>query len=161
MDSNNQAVIPDYYNVIEAPNGKILALDPVWDNTTYQDTLTGVTIINTDSPGYVPSNILPAGQTITSTTTIHGGGTAMPFFNSVFVGDLLFVQIPATSGVGQDHNPPQMTSRQCYNPAAAIRTKRVQTRRQQHRSSGILPLRITASPSPCRSIRSPTRNWGQ
>jgi hypothetical protein len=120
VDSNDAALLPDYYNVIETPTGTILAMEPVYDNMTYSDAVTGVTITNTDPAGYVPSNSTPTSVVITNNTTIHGGGAATPFANTAFVGDLLVVQTPATSGAGQDHDMPQMTSGKCYNPGAAI-----------------------------------------
>lgn len=124
VDVNNEALVPDYYNAIVSASGTsatILALDPVYDNTTYVDLLTGVTVKNTDPAGYVPTNASYSYSSISATTTIHGS-TAKVFASaqaSKYIGDYLVVQEPATSGTGQDHNLPLFTSYQCYDPQAA------------------------------------------
>jgi hypothetical protein len=119
VDSNNYAILPDYYNTIENPSGKVIALDPVYDGVTYTDRLTGVKIVNTDAAGYYPTNATATSTLITNATTIHGGGTATPYANSQYVGDYLVVQEPGQSGSGYDHNPPLWTSHQCYDPTVA------------------------------------------
>lgn len=111
VDSNNSALLPDYYNTIKDASGNVIALDPVYDNTTYYDRLTGVRITNTDAAGYTPSNSTPTSTLIPSTSAIYAG--------SQYVGDYLVVQQPSNG----DHTPPLWTSHQCYNPTVAIQDK--------------------------------------
>lgn len=112
VDSNNVAVLPDYYNTIEDASGNVLALDPVYDNTTYIDPLTNVSVTNTSPAGYTPTN------TTASSTTIGLGG----LYNSgQFVGDFIVTQVPATSGIGKDHNMPLATSHKCYDSSVATK----------------------------------------
>ncbi|MDR3506194.1 MAG: Tad domain-containing protein [Acidocella sp.] len=117
VNSSNSALLPDYYNTITDTSGNVIALDPVYDNTTYVDRLTGVQITNTDSAGYVPSS--SSSTLISNSTTIHGGGTVTPYAGSQYVGDKLVVQQPSNG----DHTPPLWTSHQCYNPTVAIQDK--------------------------------------
>jgi len=120
-DTNGGALVPDYYNTIEDGSGNIIALDPVYDGTTYTDLLTGVQINNTDAAGYTPTYTTPSSSLITNATTIHGDSTATPYANTQYVGDYLVVQIPSTNGVPtSDHNPPLYTSHKCYDSSVAV-----------------------------------------
>jgi hypothetical protein len=120
VDGNNEALLPDYYNEITDGSGNVLALDPVWDNVTYVDQLTGVTVNDTGAAtGYTPTNTTASTVTISSATKIHGS-TSNLYAGSLYIGDKLVTQVPATSGVGQDHNLPASTSNHCYNPSVAV-----------------------------------------
>ncbi|OYV39114.1 MAG: hypothetical protein B7Z81_03720, partial [Acidocella sp. 20-61-6] len=137
VNSKNQALLPDYYTAVENAAGQILALDPVYDGQSYRELLPGVTQAGSagrrGSGGSITiiagtgtgagQNGIPVGQdeiqdnysigyvpTGTSYATISSGP---------YQGDYAVTEPPATAGGGvQDHNLPQQTSYQCYNPAA-------------------------------------------
>jgi Flp pilus assembly protein TadG len=101
VDSNNQALLPDYYNLIET-NGTIEAMDPVYDAVKYIDPISNLTVDNTRvAAGTTPSRTSSTG--ITAST-----------FGGLFVGSQLVTE-PVSNG---DHSPPVATSFQCYNPQA-------------------------------------------
>jgi len=142
VNGTSEAQLPDYYNIITSDSAgtNVVALDPVWDNTTYTDTLTGATIVNTDTSGDYPTNAVAAMpvQTgaptfatssspvaISASTKIPFGYTtsgvpATPFAGTQYIGDYLWIQIPAltTPANTYDESLPAFTSHQCYNPQA-------------------------------------------
>ncbi len=119
VNSNNEALLPDYYNEITDASGNVLALDPVWDDTTYVDPLTGVKVNDAGAAaGYTPGNTTATSATISAITTIYGSSTDL-YAGTKYIGDKLVTQKPATSGSGTDHNLPLSTSYKCYNPSVA------------------------------------------
>jgi len=116
-DSNGNPRLPDYYNIIEDSSGNVLALDPVWDNATYVDVLTGVSVTDSDPSGSYPANSIPnATTTINNSTHVHGSTTAV-YANTQYVGDKLVTVASDPNGPG-DQTLPGVTSNRCYNPKA-------------------------------------------
>lgn len=131
-DSNGNALLPDYYLIIEDANYNVVALDPVYDHTTYTDALTGTSVDNTKAPaGYVPTGSPSNPVHITNSLTLE----PLPYSSSAYFANSNYVngklsggpfyivtEPPATSGIGQDHNLPESTSFQCYDPSVATST---------------------------------------
>ncbi len=111
-DSSGGALLPDYYNVIKDSSGNLIAYDPVWDNATYTDVLTGVSVTTSTTSGWLPTSASHA--TITSSTTVHGSSTAV-YKGSKYIGDILYTVVPYNSS---DKSLPADTASRCYNPRA-------------------------------------------
>ncbi len=122
-------MLPDYYTMIEDTSGNILAFEPFYDATTYTDPLPEAAIASSDSKitesynsttgVYTVVNKHPAGYTPTSTSTSRAIGANGIDGNGLYAGDVVVTETPAQSGSGYDHNLPQVTSSQCYNPSVA------------------------------------------
>ena len=89
-----EAEMPDYYNIItsDAAGDNVVALDPVWDDTTYVDTLTGATIINEDTPGDTPPHAVPpavapaeAPEQTSAPTFLNPSATALPISDNTVI----------------------------------------------------------------------------
>ena len=128
-NSSGSTVLPDYYTSIKDSSGNLIALDPVYDNQTYIEYITGATpaqpgitvtvgtgtgsgengipvgedqIKDTNAAGYVPTST----NNYAISTGIYSTG-----------GYRAYEEPPATNGVpSQDHNLPAETSHQCYDP---------------------------------------------
>ena len=127
VNSKNQALLPDYYILIEDSSGKILAMDPVWDGQTFTDLIPGVI---TSQLGGSDANITVNGTSVTDTdlaAVYNSSGILQsygytPNYSSsytitsgTYANDTAVVEPPAYSS-HNDFNPPQDTSHQCYNP---------------------------------------------
>lgn len=127
VNSKNQALLPDYYILVEDSTGKILAMDPVWDGQTFTDLIPGVI---TNYLGGADYNISVTNSSVTdydyaavfnSSGLLQSYGYTPYNYNTytipsgTYAGDTAVVEPPAYSD-HSDFNPPQDTSYQCYNP---------------------------------------------
>ncbi len=128
VNSKNQALLPDYYILVENSSGTIVAMDPVWDGQTFTDQLPGVITNNLSSYDY---NITVNGGAVTSNDTAPvynasgqiqsygytptGSARSYAITSGTYAGDVAVIEAPAYSS-HYDFNPPQDTSHQCYNP---------------------------------------------
>ena len=144
-NSNNQALLPDYYLVVTTSSGAVVGLDPVWDlkttagNTskyapsgnTFTDQMPGV-IIN--HLGGYDTNITVDGTTVTDLDTPASYNTSgtlssygytpsttntytVPATTPIYGGDTVTIEQPVRSGAGNyDFDLPPLTSHRCYNP---------------------------------------------
>jgi hypothetical protein len=127
-------LLPDYYTMIEDTSGNILAFEPYYDETTkntpisYADPMPQAAIASGDSSitetfnsttgVYTVVNKHVAAYTPTSTSSVKIGSAGIDG-NGLYAGDVVVTETPAQSGTGYDHNLPQDTSNQCYNPSVA------------------------------------------
>ena len=136
VNSNNQALLPDYYLLVEDSSGAIVGMDPIWDGQTFTDLMPG--IITNNLGGYDSNIKINANGTITdsdnaatynSSGTITGYGYTPSSTHSYTVsfatatdglqaGTYTIVIEPPAYSNHYDFNPPQDTSSQCYNPQA-------------------------------------------
>jgi hypothetical protein len=128
VNGNNQALLPDYYILVENSAGTIVAMDPVWDGQNFTDQLPGVI---TNHLGGNDRNIKVSGSTVTDSDTAPaynssgqiqsygytptGSSNSYAITSGAYAGDIAVVEPPAQSS-HYDFNPPQDTSYQCYNP---------------------------------------------
>ncbi len=132
VNSQNQALLPDYYLLVEDAFGNIVGMDPVWDGQSgFTDLMPGV--ITNNLGGYDNNITINADGTIrdtdtaavySSSGTISSYGYTPNYYGTYTVpsgqwaGDTVVIERPAHSS-HYDFNPPQDTSHQCYNPSAA------------------------------------------
>ncbi len=136
VNSNNQALLPDYYLLVKTSGGTVVGLDPIWNGTTFTDQMPGVI---TSQLHTIDSNISISGTTVTdndtaatytSTGTLSTYGyvpTATHSYtlsSGTYAGDTVVFEIPASTSTSNStasytefHLPPE-TSHQCYNPQA-------------------------------------------
>jgi hypothetical protein len=129
VNSSNQALLPDYYLLLETSAGAIVGMDPIWDGQTFTDLMPGV-IVN--KLGGYDNNITVSGSTVTdndTAATYNASGTVTSYgytpsatnsyalTSGTYSGDTVVIEQPAYSS-HYDFNPPLATSYQCYNPQA-------------------------------------------
>ena len=137
VNSNNQALLPDYYLLVENSSGMIVGMDPVWDGQlAFTDLMPGIitnhlggkdnnitintngTIEDTDtaptynSSGQITNYGYTPSSTNSYTVTFSTATDGLP------AGTYQVVIEPPAYSDHYDFNPPQDTSSQCYNPRA-------------------------------------------
>jgi hypothetical protein len=132
VNSNNQALLPDYYLLVESSTGKILGMGPVWDGQTFTDLMPGVITshlggydskITINANGTIKDQDIAASYSSNGTLNTYGytpnftGQYTLPLGSGAWPGDTVVIEPPAVSS-HSDFNPPQDTSSQCYNPQA-------------------------------------------
>ncbi|MDE1906356.1 MAG: hypothetical protein KGH75_07895 [Rhodospirillales bacterium] len=139
-NSNNQALLPDYYLVVTTPAGAVVGLDPVWDGQTFADVMPGVIVdklsgndllirVAAGTTTVKDSDLAPT-YTYNSTTNAYTAKTygftpsstnsyIIPTGTPIYGGDTVTIEQPVQSGAGNyDFDLPPNTSYRCYNPQA-------------------------------------------
>ncbi len=137
VNSNNQALLPDYYLKVTNSSGTIVGLDPIYDGQSWYDLMPGVITsqltsidsqikVSNTTANYVTDTDTAA--TYNSNGTIYSYGYVPSSTHSytltsgTYSGDTVTVETPAStssssSATNTEFHLPPATSHQCYNPA--------------------------------------------
>lgn len=138
VNNVTEALLPDYYLMIESANGTVLALDPIWDNSgaqssgTFTDrypgtivsglggfdkniTVNGTAVTDNDPAGYVP---------LGATRSYPYVGPALSA-NGQTASTVVIEQPAETNTDTFDDDLPAQTSHQCYDPTAATKSSAI------------------------------------
>ncbi|MDR3576205.1 MAG: pilus assembly protein [Anaerolineaceae bacterium] len=125
VNSQNQALLPDYYLLVKNSSGTIIGLDPIWNGQIFTDLMPGVITSQISS---IDSKITISGTTVTdkdtaatynssgklSTAGFYPSSTKSYTINSgTYKGDTVTIEPPANSS---EFSLPPETSGTCYNP---------------------------------------------
>lgn len=129
VNSSNQALLPDYYLLVETSSGVVVGMDPIWGGQTFTDLMPGAI---TNKLGGYDRNITLSGSTVTDSdaaATYNASGTVSSYgytpdstnsytvTSGTYSGDTVVIEQPAYSS-HYDFNPAAATSYRCYNPQA-------------------------------------------
>ena len=144
VNSNNQALLPDYYLLVKNSSGTIVGLDPIWNGQTFTDLMPGIitnqlggndsnvtvnangTITDSDNAAtYSTSSGKISGYGYVPSSTSHYNLSFATATDGLPAGNYtVWIEPPASTSTTHSsasytefHLPPN-TSSQCYNPQA-------------------------------------------